>query len=206
MAFTELQALGEEKFTKILNALMRGEHCKALARTIQQPPPNGWGEMQKTSEGALMAQLNRLRHSAASGIFGAQEAKRLQTLGKPLITRLDAISVPVLARIEEASEKQRELVMVLLNKAIKEERTYKSVNDAVNNYRQTLLDIQKLRFEIGLDEYKGPIGSSSAVKGFKETTTFPDGMSVQKQVFEAVNVIEKIFDQRNIPQVVERDE
>ena len=206
MAFAELQALGEEKFKKILNALMRGERCTRLARTIQQQPPEGWGDFQHMSEGTLTSQLNRLRQVAATGIFGAQEAKKLSLQGKPNITRLEHITVPVLARIEELSEKERTLVMALLEKATEEKRTFTSVNDAVNNYRQTLLDIQKMRFEMGLDEFKGPVGSTSTIRGTKEITTFPDGMSVQKQVFEAVNVIERIFEQRKIPQVTEQDD
>ena len=204
MAFERLQALGEDKFRKILNGLLRGETAIAVARIIQQQPPDGWGLFQDVAEKTLMQQLNRLRLAAGTGIFGATEAKRLATLGKPHVDRLSQISVPVLARVEEVSEAQRTLVLVLLEKATAEKRTFTSVNDAVNNYRQTLLDIQKLRFDMGLDEFKGPT-SMTTVRGATQTTTFPDGMSVQKQVFEAVNTIEQIFNARRIPHPVSKE-
>jgi len=195
-AFTRLQGLGEEKFGKILNALMRGEPCAKIARWIQQAPPDGWGDFQGVAETTVMQQLNRLRRAAADGVFGAKESKRITEIGRPNIDRLAEISIPVLARAEELSDKQRELVMVLLNKAIKEERTYTSVNDAVANYEQNLLNIQKLRFDLGLDEWKGP--ASTTLKAGVQTTTLPDGTSIQKQVFEAVRAVEHIFEQRGI--------
>lgn len=204
MAFDRLQNLGDEKFTKIVNLLIRGEPAQRLARTIQQQPPQGWGEFQGVQEKTLTQQLNRLRTAAAEGMFGAKEAKRLAAVGKPNIDRLAGVSVQVLARIEELSEAQRTLVMALLAKATKEERTFTSVNEAVGNYNKILLDIQKLRFELGLDEYKGPVGTTS-VRGATQTTTFPDGMSVQKQVFEAVTTVEQILNARKIPQSIARD-
>lgn len=198
MAFERIQNLGEEKFTKIMNLLQRGESCRNVARTIQLAPPKGWGDFQDTSEHTLMMQLSRLKHAAANGMYGAAEAKRIREVGKPSIRRLEHISVPVLARIEELSETQRTLVMTLLAKATEEKRTFTSVNEAVENYRKILLDIQKLRFDLGLDEFKGPVAGTT-IRGALQTTTFPDGMSVQKQVFEAVTTIEQILDARKIP-------
>ena len=203
MAFERLQHMGEEKFRKILNLLIRGEPAQRLARTIQQQPPIGWGEFQDVHEKTLTQQLNRLRQAAANGMYGAAEAKRVLAVGKPNIDRLNHVSVPVLARIEELSEAQRTLVMVLLEKATADKRTFTSTNEAVSNYHQTLLDIQKLRFDLGLDEFKGPV--SAAIRGASVTTTFPDGMSVQKQVFEAVTVVEQILNARKIPQLIARD-
>lgn len=196
-AFERLQDLGEEKFGKILNLLMRGEPAMGLARTIQQAPPQGWGEFQDVAEKTLTQQLNRLRHVAARGAFGKNAAKAIIAGATPHIDKLAHISVQALDRIEILSEKQHTLVMVLLDKAIEEKRTFKSVNDAVNNYRQTLLDIQKMRFDLGLDEWKGPI--SQTVRGAIQNTTLPDGTLIQKAVFEAVRTVEQIFDQRQIP-------
>lgn len=200
MAFERLQFLGEEKFTKILNQLMRGVVCRKVARYIQQPPPEGLGDLQDMGEQTLMQSLNRLRHAAAEGAYGHHAAKRMLAVGRPNVDRLSQVSVRVLERMEELSEAKRTLVLVLLEKATAEKQTYKSVNDAVANYRQILLDLQKLRFDLGLDEFKGPVGST-AIRGATQTTTYPDGMSVQKQVFEAVTTIEQIFDARHIPQV-----
>lgn len=203
-SFERLQNLGEERFGKLLNGLMRGETAMGLARMVQQQPPEGWGLFQDVAEKTLCQQLNRLRIAAANGMYGAAEAKRVLAVGKPNIDRLSHISVPVLARVEEVSEAQRTLVLVLLEKATAEKRTFTSVNDAVNNYRQTLLDVQKLRFDLGLDEFKGPVGTTT-IRGASQTTTYPDGTNVQKQVFEAVNTIEQIFNARRIPYPVSKE-
>jgi hypothetical protein len=40
------------------------------------------------------------------------------------------------------------------------------------------------------------------MRGVSQTTTLPDGSSVQKQIFEAINTIEQIFDARHIPKEV----
>lgn len=171
-----------------------------LARTIQQVPPEGWGLFQDVPEKTLTQQLNRLRLAAAEGMFGAAQAKQIAEGRKPNIDRLNHISVPILARMEELSEKQRTLVMVLLEKATKEERTFKSVNEAVANYQHTLIDLQKLRFDLGLDDFKGPVG---AMRGTSTSVTLPDGTNIQKQVFEAVNIVEQVLDARKIPQLTE---
>ena len=41
-----------------------------------------------------------------------------------------------------------------------------------------------------------------AMKGASQTTTFPDGSSVQKQVFEAVTTVEQILNARKIPHLI----
>ena len=199
----KFHGLESEQFTKILNGLMCGTPAQTLAREIQQPPPKGWGMMQDVSEKTLAQQLNRLRLDAAAGAFGDEIAQKIveNRSPRPQLTLLKNVSVPVLQRLEEVSEAKRVLVLTLLEKATAEKRTFTSVNEAVEGYRKLLLDLQKLRFDLGLDEFKGPVGSTT-VKGATQTTTFPDGMSVQKQVYEAVTTIEKIFDARKIPQSV----
>jgi len=196
--FDRLQKLGEERFTQILNALQRGEPAMALARTIQLHPPDGWGLFQDVAEKTLTQQLLRLREAATQGAFGLRAAKRIAEGAAPRIKRLEHVSVKALDRLEELAEKQRTLSFALMDEALANKKTYMSTNDAVEGYHKVLLSIQKIRFELGLDEYKGP---TATLKGASQTTTFPDGTSVNKQVFEAVNTIERIFDARKIPRL-----
>lgn len=198
MAFERLQALGEERFTKILNQLQRGEPAMALARTIQLHPPEGWGLFQDVAEKTLTQQLNRLREAAAEGLFGSRTAKAIAIHGAARIKRLESVSVRALDRLEELAEQQRTLAFTLIDKAIQDKRSFTSTNEAIEGYHKVLLSIQKIRFELGLDEYKGP---TAAIKGASSTTTFPDGTSIHKQVFEAVDTIERIFDARKIPRI-----
>jgi hypothetical protein len=205
MAFERLQELGDEKFGKILNLLMRGEPAMTLAREIQAPPPKGWGLFQDVAEKTLTQQLNRLRLAAAEGAFGRKMAKSIEAGHKPQIKMLERVSVHVLARLEDLSDIQRDRVLALVEKEknmpLPIGAMLTATNAVFNDYRQLLLDIQKVRFDLGLDEFKGPVGQHISMRGAAQTHMFPDGTSIQKQVFEAVTTIEQIFDARKIPQL-----
>lgn len=227
--FERIQLLGEEKFRKVLNLLMRGEPAQRLAREMQQQPPKGWGLFQDVAEATLTQQLTRLRAAAAEGMFGPKTAKKIVSgVTAPQIKLLEHTSVRVLERLEELSDWQRNRVIALIERekeallpvvgnlhikgvpssakmAPQEYRHLLTQTNLVfNDYKQLLLDLQKIRFDLGLDEFKGPVSGGLAMRGVKESLTFPDGTNVQKQVFEAVTTIEQIFDQRKIPQLVTR--
>lgn len=209
-AFSHLHKLGEEKFQKIVNALMRGEKCIVVARMIQSPAPDGWGDLHGLAERALMQQLFRLRTAIADGTFGRRMAKEIAEGRTPHLSMLEKISPRVLDRMEELSEWQRERVIALKAKEAESllpqvgpkmaPQEYRHLltqtNMVFSEYRQTLLDLQDIRFKLGMDEFKGPVGNN--VRGISQTTTYPDGMSVQKQVFEAISTVERIFEARNI--------
>lgn len=199
MAFINLQGLGKERFDKLVNLLMRGEPAKIVARQMLAPPPDGWGVFPGMAENTLTQQLCRLRKTVAAGALGKKAAEQIAEGHTPQIKALANVSGPVLERMEELADTQRTLVLGLMEKATAEKRTFKSVNDAADGYRETLLTLQELRFKLGLDEYKGPVGS---MRGVSQTTTYPDGSSVQKQVFEAITTVEKIFDARKIPHTI----
>lgn len=206
MAFDRLQALGDEKFGKILNLLMRGEPAMHVAREMQAQPPKGWGLFQDVAEKTLTQQLNRLRMAAAEGAFGKRAAQRIAAGATPQVQMLERVSVRVLDRLEELCEVQRQRVMTLVEKEknmplpIGAQLT--ATNAVFNDYRELLLDVQKVRFDLGLDDFKGPMSHQiHHVKAGMMSATLPDGTNVQKQVFEAVTTIEQIFDARKIPHV-----
>lgn len=64
-----------------------------------------------------------------------------------------------------------------------------ALNPLINDYTGLLLKIQKIRFDLGLDEYK---------RG-KPITKEEADRRTQEQVFEAINTVEEIFRQRGIP-------
>ena len=202
MAFNRLQEIGEERFRKIINALMRGEHAIKVARTIQQQPPEGWGLFQDVTETALTRQLDRLRLASAEGLFGPRVAKKIAEGATPQIKMLENVSIRVIDRLEELSETQRTRMLTLVAKEKAIPSMSAAIMDATNTtfaeYRQTLLDLQKIRFDLGLDDFKGPI-TSTTTRGASASVSLPDGTNVQRQVFEAVTTIEQIFNKRNIP-------
>jgi len=205
MAFERFVSLGEERFDKIINALTRGTPALRLAREIQQQPPEGWGLFQDVAESSLMVQLCRLRTAIAEGVFSKRIAKQLAAgTNTPKLGTLQRVSVQVLSRMEDLADQHKQRVENFLLKEKTQPLPSRTMTEAMTEYRETLERIQKIRFELGLDEYKGPTGSSTTIRGASQTTMFPDGMSVQKQVFEAVQTVEKILDARKIPRRPDR--
>ena len=227
MAFERLMSLGEEKVHRIINLLQRGEKVISIAREIQAPPPKGWGELQGMGERAVMQQLFRMRTAIAEGTFGTRLAKKMAEGRTPQVRMLEGVTVRVLDRLEELSELQRERVLALVKRekeillpvvghigkdgkpivsgmAPQEYRHLLTQTNAVfNDYKAVLLAIQKIRVDMGLDDFKGPAPGGLSMKGATQTTTYPDGTSVQKQVFEAVSTVERVFEARKIPDRVQ---
>jgi hypothetical protein len=154
------------------------------------------------SEKTLTRQLTRLRIHAAEGAYGPEVAKLIAAGATPQVRLLENVSTPVIARLEEMAQIQRDRVMKLVEKEEKWNTTMPIMNDVLESYRKMLLDLQKVRFDLGLDEFKGPVGVTT-VRGAAQTTTLPDGTSIQKQVFEAITMVDQIFDARKIPRIVE---
>jgi DNA-binding HxlR family transcriptional regulator len=202
MAFERLQNLGEDKWLAIMNHLQSGKPAMGLARLIQQE----WGDFQDVAEKTLTQQLNRLRLAAAEGAFGKKIAKQIEKGATPQVQLLAGVSTDVIPRLEELANWQRERVISLKEKEksmpIPVGSLLTQTNAVFNDYKATLIDIQKLRFELGLDTYKGVVTS---MKGAAIATTLPDGTHVQKQVFEAMTTIDEIFQRHQIPEVSAKD-
>lgn len=198
MAFDRLQALGQERWTKILNDLMRGEPAAAVARMVQQD----WGEFQDVADKTLTQQMSRLRLAAAEGAFGKKVAALIAKGATPQIAMMAGVSQSSVERMEELAAVQRGRVMSLVEKEknmpLPVGVMLTATNAVFNDYSKLLQDIQKVRFDLGLDEFRGVV---STFKGAAMTVTQPDGSSIQKQVFEAVTTIEDIFNKRKVPQI-----
>ena len=217
MPFVALQKLGDIKFQKILNELMRGSTAMGLARTIQTE----WGDFVGIPEKTLTQQLNRLRIAAAEGMYGPKVAKQLKEgATSPTLKSLEGVSTSVMERMEELAAIQRSRVIMLADhervaftkantppvvtfskgKAVVQGPNgpvnLTATNQVIVEYSQLLQDMQKLRFDLGMDEFKGVI---PGIKGAATSVTYPDGTNVQKQVYEATVTLEQILDRRNVP-------
>jgi hypothetical protein len=188
MKYERLQHLGDEKFRKIVNELARRTPIVMVARLIQQE----WRDFQNVAEDTLAKQLKRLQTDIINGAFGgdlAEQARRKASVGIKLFhgSTLDCLDELVeLAMIQKTRihvlwEKEQELNLCLSN-----------LNTVINDYRELLLSIQKIKFDLGLDEYKGVI---PGVKAMATSVTRPD---VEKQVMEAIEDVEDIFRRRGI--------
>jgi hypothetical protein len=196
-AFWRLQGLGEERFRYLLNALMRGIPSLDLARVVQQE----WKECLEIAEQNLAQQLARLQVTACERMFGPGTfAHKLKFGELPQIKRIEGVTMAVLERMEELANVQRTRYLLLAEKefgmSFPTGALLTATNTVFTEYRETLKDLQKMRFDLGLDEFKGPL---AGVRGTSSSMTLPDGTHIQRQMFEAVNTLEEIFAKRGVP-------
>ena len=191
MAFDRLQTLGKDKFQKIVNELMRGTPVIMIARLIQQD----WGDCQNVGENTLARQLMRLHTAITNGAFGGDLAQEARRKASVRIKLFHGSSLNCLEELIDLADLQRDRVQQLWEKERQLNVPLSSLNVVINDYRDLLLCIQKIKFDLGLDEYKGVI---PGVKATATSVTRPDGVNVQQQVLEAVEVVEDIFRRRGI--------
>jgi hypothetical protein len=83
------------------------------------------------------------------------------------------------------------------------------LNGLINEYCAQLAQIQKAQFDLGINEFKGPL---SGMRGVIDKRTLHDGTHQERHVYEAVQRVEEIFrkrgitlDQKDHPQLKEGD-
>lgn len=189
MAFEKLQGLGPEKFQKITNSLLTGTAAQALARTIR----TDWGDLSDTAEKTLTQQLNRLRIAMAKGAFGADAQKALDNPESFDIKILRHSNLNALQELTALAEVQRTRLQLCWNDERKSKKYNPHINPIVSQLQETLLAIQKIRFDLGMDEFKGVV---PGVKLKSESATLPDGTQMQRTMFDIVGVAEQIIQKR----------
>lgn len=153
MAFDRLTRLGKEKFQKVCNELMRGAPVVLVARLIQSE----WGDVQGVAECTLAQQLRRLHAAITNGAFGgdlAQEAKARATVR---IKLFHGSSLSVLDELVDVAMLQKFRVGVGLEKERLLKKHIPGLDTAIKDYKDLLLAIQKVKFDLGLDEYRREI-------------------------------------------------
>jgi CTP-dependent riboflavin kinase len=94
-------------------------------------------------------------------------------------------------RIQKLWEKERDLGGMVMP----------GLDKVVDSYISILREIQKMQFDLGVDEYKGTLTLSRSVM---ETSRSPEGHIVQRNVVEAMEFAQKTFKLRGVyPPVLE---
>lgn len=148
--FERLRRLGKERFQTIVNQLARGTPAAVVARIIQAD----WGLAHEVGEETLSRQLNRLHAAILDGAFGGELSIQAKDVARVRLTALKDSTFDCLARFEETAEIQRHRVIRLREREVESGRHIVGLNVAMRDYRKTLIAIQKIRFDLGLDEYR----------------------------------------------------
>lgn len=178
-AYSRIRSLGEERVQEINEWLMDGKPAMALAKKIQEE----WGEFDDVNEKTLTQQLNRYRADLQVGaVFEARTAKNFMSMVKRGATYLQKINV--MEQLEHLILMQKQRIEDALPQERLMKLPIKQVNVEMHSMLTMLEKLQKLRFELGLDTYQGPVLQSG--KQQTQTVTLPNGMVVTNQVTEAM--------------------
>jgi hypothetical protein len=140
--------------------------------------------------------LRRLHTALTNGAFGGELAEQARKSTSVRIKLLHGSTLDCLDALIEASLIQRARVLRLSEKERHSDRPLGALNVATREYRDLLLAIQNIKFDLGLDAYRR---GSPTVSEFGGSMTFPDGTTREQRLREAISTMEEIFDRRGIP-------
>jgi hypothetical protein len=191
-AYNNLQNLGEEKFRRITNQLLRGQPAMNLAREIQ----GKWGDLNGIAEKTLTQQLTRLKATLIKdGHLGPVQKLALEEAGELNLKLLRKSSIKVLEHLTPMAEIYERRIQLLWDREKELKMPMSGLNAVMKDYTDLLERIQKIQFDLGIDEYKGILGS---VRTATHTVMNPDGSSDYRQVTEITNNIRDIMNKRGV--------
>ena len=197
-SFKNLQALGAEKFQKISNDITRNVSCIKIAQMIQQE----WGNCLEIKEKTLTQQLNRLRLKMAdSGSLGEEAKKTMKERGKLRVKLLRGSDVNTLEQLAALAKVQQTRISTLLDRELEIKMPMNGLSALINDYADLLVKMQKIRFDLGVDKFAGPV--TGGFKWGASNTISPDGTTEQKQIIEAYSFVEDMFKKHGLYELPE---
>jgi len=178
--YYRLLSLGDERVTIINNLLSKNSSMFALARMIQQE----WKESTDIGEKTLTQLLNRYK----ADVLGSSKVEKTIT-GLVITTKINRVDV--ITRMASLEEIQRNRIQAMVSKE-KElgGMLISSLKGEIEEYREILKDIQKIQFDLGIDEYNGPI---LAARSRITKVTDSQGNVFETQVSEAAQVAQSVL-------------
>jgi hypothetical protein len=196
-----LTDMGPEKYKKAIERLMTpGVHAATVAKEISKEFPG-------VTLLRLAATLARTRRALNAD---AMKIKLTQEYSKHRESRLKDIhhnSMQALSALISVTLIQKARVERFYQKELAQSNPLPQLNGLINEYCAQLAQIQKVQFDLGINEFKGPL---SGIRGVIDKRTWPDGTHQQRHVYEAIAAVEEIFRKRGInmehPELTEGNE
>lgn len=183
--YKRLMALGEERFAIVKNHLQSGKGPAEVASMIQKE----WGEFSDVSYNTLIQQLNRFRWEQLASPEIIQKQDKALRMPKSISYKEQ---VHVLAEMERMALLQKRRIDLAVEQEEKVKMLMKGTSSEITTMMSLLKDIQKQRFDLGLDTYNGPVlqGASS----MRKTTVFPDGTVQEEELTKAIQMATSVLD------------
>jgi hypothetical protein len=188
-AMCDLKDMGPEKYQKTIKRLMMPG---VLAATIAK-------EISKDFPGMpipLLAQ--KLRRARAAAEAASAKLRLEQANHQASQSRIEAVhdsSMQVLSDLISITKLQRSRIDRLYLEELGQRRPVRLLNTIIRDYCAQLAQVQKIQFDLGINEFKGPL---SGMRGVIDKRTLPDGTHQELHVYEAVAAVEEIFRKRGI--------
>ncbi|QIN95268.1 hypothetical protein DLP3_105 [Stenotrophomonas phage vB_SmaS_DLP_3] len=196
--YARIFALGEEKVLVINNMLAEGASAQVVARHIQ----GVWGEFGDVAEKTLMQQLLRYRSE-----FCESPKVQQELAVDPKTERFRKVEgkLDVMAEMIDLAMKQKQRLTTFLARESELKMPIKGVSEDISLLNGMLKDIQKVQFDLGLDQYQGPLIQGGRVT--QSRTVHPDGTVVEEQTSEVVSstleVLEAFRQRKQQPPAIE---
>ena len=110
-------------------------------------------------------------------------------------TRSKVMDLNCLDELQGLAVIQKDRLRRLLKKNQKSNAPFSNPSKLINDYQRLILSIQKMKFDLGLDEFKG-VTRGARVKA--PSVTRPDDLQKQQELLDAVTSVNEIFRRRGI--------
>jgi hypothetical protein len=144
----------------------------------------------------LLAQKSRRGRAAAEAASARLKLEQANhQLSQSRITDIHRSSMQVLSALISVTLLQKARVDRFYLKELQQSHPLPQLSGLINEYCAQLAQIQKAQFDLGINEFKGPL---SGMRGMIDKRTLPDGTHQERHVYEAVQKVEEIFRKRGI--------
>ena len=192
-----LEDMGPEKYQKAIERLLAGVLAATVARDISKEFPG-------VPIPLLAQKLRRARAAAEAASAQLKLEQANHQLSQSRIKDIHHSSMQVLSALISVTLLQKARVERFYLKELQQAHPLPQLNGLISEYCVQLAQMQKAQFDLGINEFKGPL---SGMRGVIDRRSLPDGTHQERHVYEAVQKVEEIFRKRGIqleePQLTE---
>lgn len=191
--FSRIKNLEEGQLAYVHNHLSKGGEVMALARHMQQQ----WKVFTDVAEKSLFQQLNRYRTYLAQTDTKLVD-KVVNTHGAALVRMRRTDKLDVLERMQALFHIQEGRLQLFIDKEASIKMPMAAIDKMITDMQGMLVQIQKVRFDLGIDAFAGVVPGGTIRVGMK-TVTSPDGTVTNTALLESVSEADAILGRAMIP-------
>jgi hypothetical protein len=191
--FSRIKNLEESQLLYVHNHLSKGGEVMTLTRHMQQE----WKVFTDVAEKSLFQQLNRYRTYLAQSDTGLVD-KVVNSNGAALVRMRRPEKLDVLERMQALFHIQEGRLQMFIDKEATIKMPMTAIDKVIMDMQMMLSQIQKVRFDLGMDAFMGAVPGGTIRAGFKAVVS-PDGTVTTTALLESVSEADAILSRALIP-------